>query len=98
MISGREIEARIAKIETKELGTSLHVGFDEEVANVTFKLRRVQVEIFRPSAKTITSTPKGIGSPAVRRAGGPTSRVTSALKDSSPHGPDESMVTWPAIL
>lgn len=35
MISGREVEARIAKIETTELGTFLHVEFGEEVANVT---------------------------------------------------------------
>ena len=37
MISGREIEAQIAKIETTELGTFLHVEFDEEMANVTSK-------------------------------------------------------------
>jgi len=37
MISGREIEARITKIETTELGTFLHVEFGEEVANVTSK-------------------------------------------------------------
>jgi hypothetical protein len=34
MVSGRELEARIAKIETTELGTFLHVEFDEEVANI----------------------------------------------------------------
>jgi hypothetical protein len=34
LVSGREIEAQIVKIETTELGTFLHVEFDEEVANV----------------------------------------------------------------
>jgi hypothetical protein len=37
MISDREIEAKIVRIETTELGTFLHVEFDEEVANVTSK-------------------------------------------------------------
>ena len=37
MISGREVEARIAEIEMTELGTFLHVEFEQEVANVTSK-------------------------------------------------------------
>lgn len=35
LISGREIEAQVTKIETSALGTFLHVEFDQEVANVT---------------------------------------------------------------
>jgi hypothetical protein len=35
LVSGREIEAQIVKIETTLLGTFLHVEYDEEVANVT---------------------------------------------------------------
>jgi hypothetical protein len=35
LISGREVEAQIVKIETTALGTFLHVEFGEEVANVT---------------------------------------------------------------
>lgn len=37
MISEREIEAQITRIETTGLGTFLHVEFDDEVANVTAK-------------------------------------------------------------
>ena len=37
MISGRELEARIVKIETTELGTFLHVEFGDEAANITSK-------------------------------------------------------------
>lgn len=37
MISGRELEARIGKIETTELGTFLQVEFGEEAANITSK-------------------------------------------------------------
>jgi hypothetical protein len=35
MVSGREIDAQITKIETTTLGTFFHVEFGEEVANVT---------------------------------------------------------------
>ena len=35
MISGRELEAQVTKIETTALGTFLHVEFDDEVAHVT---------------------------------------------------------------
>jgi hypothetical protein len=35
MVSGREIEAQISKIETTALGTFLHVEFEQEIANVT---------------------------------------------------------------
>lgn len=35
LISGREVEAQIVKIEITTLGTFLHVEFGEEVANVT---------------------------------------------------------------
>jgi hypothetical protein len=35
LVSGREIEAQIVKIEITVLGTFLHVEFDQEVANVT---------------------------------------------------------------
>jgi hypothetical protein len=35
LVSGREVEAQIVKIETTVLGTFLHVEYDEEVANVT---------------------------------------------------------------
>ena len=35
--SGRQVEAKIIRIETTALGTFLHVEFGDEVANVTFK-------------------------------------------------------------
>jgi hypothetical protein len=35
LVSGREVEAQIVKIETTVLGTFLHVEYDQEVANVT---------------------------------------------------------------
>ena len=35
LVSGREIDAQIIKIETTTLGTFFHVEFGEEVANVT---------------------------------------------------------------
>jgi hypothetical protein len=35
LVSGREIEAQVVRIETTALGTFLHVGYDQEVANVT---------------------------------------------------------------
>lgn len=35
LVSGREIEAQIVRIEITELGAFLHVEFDQEVANVT---------------------------------------------------------------
>jgi hypothetical protein len=37
MISGREIEGQVIKVETTALGTFLHVEFGEEVAQVTSK-------------------------------------------------------------
>ena len=37
MVSGREIEGQVIKVETTALGTFLHVEFGEEVANVTAK-------------------------------------------------------------
>jgi hypothetical protein len=35
MISGREIEGQVIKVETTAQGTFLHVEFGDEVANVT---------------------------------------------------------------
>ena len=35
MVSGRELEGQIIKIETTSLGTYLHVEYDEGVINVT---------------------------------------------------------------
>ena len=35
MVSGRQIEGQVIKVETTALGTFLHVEFGEEVANVT---------------------------------------------------------------
>jgi hypothetical protein len=35
LVSGREIEGQIVKIEITVLGAFLHVEFDQEVANVT---------------------------------------------------------------
>jgi hypothetical protein len=35
--SGRQVEAKVNRIETTALGTFLHVEFDDEVANVTFQ-------------------------------------------------------------
>src|SRR5579863_6142897 len=37
MISGREIEGQVIKVETTALGTFLHVEFGDEVATVTAK-------------------------------------------------------------
>jgi hypothetical protein len=37
LVSGREIEGEIVKIEITVLGAFLHVEFDQEVANVTFR-------------------------------------------------------------
>jgi hypothetical protein len=37
MVSGREIEGQVIKVETTALGTFLHVEFGEEVAQVTGK-------------------------------------------------------------
>lgn len=37
LISGREIEGQVIKVETTALGTFLHVEFGEEVAQVTGK-------------------------------------------------------------
>jgi hypothetical protein len=37
LISGREIEGQVIKVETTALGTFLHVEFGDEVANVTAK-------------------------------------------------------------
>jgi hypothetical protein len=37
MVSGREIDAQITRIETTALGTYLNVEFDDEVASVTAK-------------------------------------------------------------
>jgi hypothetical protein len=37
LISGREIEGQVIKVETTALGTFMHVEFDDEVANVTGK-------------------------------------------------------------
>jgi hypothetical protein len=37
MISGREIEGQVIKVETTALGTFMHVEFGEEVAYVTGK-------------------------------------------------------------
>jgi hypothetical protein len=37
LVSGREIEGQVIKVETMALGTFLHVEFGEEVANVTEK-------------------------------------------------------------
>ena len=37
MVSGREIEGQVIKVETTALGKFLHVEFGEEVANVTAK-------------------------------------------------------------
>jgi hypothetical protein len=37
LVSGREIEGQVIKVETTALGTFLHVEFGEEVANVTEK-------------------------------------------------------------
>ena len=37
MISGREIEGQVTKVETTALGTFMHVEFGEEVAQVTGK-------------------------------------------------------------
>jgi hypothetical protein len=34
--SGRQVEAKVIRIETTALGTFLHVEFGEEVANITF--------------------------------------------------------------
>ena len=35
LVSGREIEGYVIKVETTALGTFLHVEFGDEVANVT---------------------------------------------------------------
>jgi hypothetical protein len=35
--SGRQVEAKVIRIETTAVGTFLHVEFGGEVANVTFK-------------------------------------------------------------
>jgi hypothetical protein len=35
LVSGREIEGQVIKVETTALGTFLHVEFGDEVANVT---------------------------------------------------------------
>ena len=37
LISGREIEGQVIKVETTALGTFMHVEFGEEVAQVTGK-------------------------------------------------------------
>jgi hypothetical protein len=37
MISGKEFDDRITRIETTALGTYLHVEFGDEVSNVTAK-------------------------------------------------------------
>ena len=37
LISGREIEGQVIRVETTALGTFLHVEFGDEVANVTAK-------------------------------------------------------------
>jgi hypothetical protein len=37
MISGREIEGQVIKVETTALGTFMHVEFGDEVAQVTGK-------------------------------------------------------------
>jgi exonuclease I len=37
MVSGKEIEAQITRIETTVLGTYLNVEFDDEVASITAK-------------------------------------------------------------
>jgi hypothetical protein len=37
MVSGKEIDAQITRIETTALGTYLKVEFDDEVASVTAK-------------------------------------------------------------
>jgi hypothetical protein len=37
MMSGREIDAQIRRVETTALGTYLNVEFDDEVASVTAK-------------------------------------------------------------
>jgi hypothetical protein len=37
LVSGREIEGQVIKVETTTLGTFLHVEFGEEVAQVTEK-------------------------------------------------------------
>ncbi len=37
LISGREIEGQVIKVETTALGTFMHVEFGEEVAHVTGK-------------------------------------------------------------
>jgi len=37
LVSGREIEGQVIKVETTALGTFLHVEFGDEVANVTAK-------------------------------------------------------------
>jgi hypothetical protein len=37
LVSGREIEGQVIKVETTALGTFLHVEFGEEVAQVTGK-------------------------------------------------------------
>ena len=37
LVSGREIEGQVIKVETTALGTFMHVEFEDEVANVTGK-------------------------------------------------------------
>jgi hypothetical protein len=37
MVSGKEVDAQITRIETTALGTYLNVEFDDEVASVTAK-------------------------------------------------------------
>jgi hypothetical protein len=37
LVSGREIEGQVIKVETTALGTFMYVEFEEEVANVTGK-------------------------------------------------------------